>query len=366
MPAEQRLSRATSGFLDLLRILAATTVFACHCAQFWNPRLWAVLEPLGHAAVVVFFVLSGYVVTYSTLARPHRDPRAYVVARLSRLYSVVAPALILTAALAVAGAAIEPAFHAALSRGHDAVRYVLSALFLQNVWWLSASPPTNGPLWSLSYEFWYYVLFGCAVFVRRPRLRVASLALVGAIAGPDILLLMPCWIVGAMTCVRRHWLARRIAFAPATFVAGGLSFVASVVAMPALPLPHGAPRWFFSSSFLTDFVTALAVAILIASVAAMRLRWPGERGVAWLRRAGDLTFPLYLFHYPLIVFVTAVMPFDRADPLQVAAVVAGLLAVIAVLGAAVDTTRPRWTRLFDGLFARAAEVRATTGPQTAP
>ena len=366
MSETRRLSRVTSGFLDMLRILAAAIVFASHCAQYWNPRLWAELEPLGHAAVVVFFVLSGYVVTYSTMSRPQRDPRVYIVARLSRLYSVVAPALLLTATLAFAGAAINPVLYAGLSRGFDGVRYALSALFLQNVWWLSASPPSNGPLWSLSYEFWYYVLFGCAVFVRPRSLRLASLAIVAAIAGPNILLLMPCWVIGALICLGRQRLARRIAFPRATFIAGGLLLVASIVAMPALPLPHGAPRWFFSASFLTDWVTALAVAMLVASVAAMPLRWPGERAVAWLRRGGDLTFPLYLFHYPLIVFVTAALPFDRTNPLQVAAVVAGLLVVVVALGTAVEATRPRWTRLLDGLLARAADAGTAARPRTSP
>ena len=364
MAAEQRLSRATSGFLDVLRILAAATVFASHCAQYWSPRLSAALDELGHHAVVVFFVLSGYVVTYSTLSRPHRDPRAYVVARLSRLYSVVVPALALTALLAFAGAAINPGAYAGLSRGFEALRYALGLLFLQNVWWLSASPPTNAPLWSLSYEFWYYVLFGCAVFLRRRALRLASLALAAAIAGPNILLLMPCWIVGAVVCLRRQWLGRHIAFPMVTFFAGLLLFVASIAAMPPLPFAMGTPRWFFSASFLTDWVTALAVATLVASVAAMRLQWPGARAIAWLRRGGDLTFPLYLFHYPLIVFLTAALPFDKSSPLQVAGIVAGLLVVVAALGTAVEATRPRWARLFEGLFSRAVDARDGAKPLT--
>ena len=366
MAAQQRLSRATSGFLDVLRILAAATVFASHCAQYWSPRLSAALEALGHHAVVVFFVLSGYVVTYSTLSRPHRDPRAYVVARLSRLYSVVVPALALTAVLAFAGATINPGAYAGLSRGFEALRYALGLLFLQNVWWLSASPPTNAPLWSLSYEFWYYALFGCAVFLRPRALRVASLALAAAVAGPNILLLMPCWIIGAVICLRRQWLSRHLAFPTATFFAGLLLFAASVAAMPQLPFATGTPRWFFSASFLTDWVTALAIATLVASVAAMRLTWPGERAVAWLRRGGDLTFPLYLFHYPLVVFVTAALPFDKTNPLQVAAVVAGLLAVVTGLGTAVEATRPRWMRLLDGLLSRGADAGAAARPRTSP
>ncbi len=369
MFAEQRLSRATSGFLDLLRLLAAGIVFASHCAMYWSPLRAAALVPLGHNAVVVFFVLSGYVVTYSTLSKPHRNPRDYIVARLSRLYSVVVPALVLTALLAFIGAMIDARLYAGLSRGFDAVRYALSLLFLQNVWMLSASPPTNAPLWSLCYEFWYYVLFGCAVFVRSRIMRLASLAVAAAIAGPNILLLMPCWIFGAVVCLGRRWLTERLRFPYAAFLAGLLLLVASVVALPALPFALGTPRWFFSASFLTDWVTALAVATLITSVAAMPLQWPGARATAWLRRGGDLTFPLYLFHYPLIVFLTASAPFDKSSPVQAACVVAGLLAVVVGLGAAAEATRVPWTRLLEGVFSRVCAARAAAGharPQAFP
>ncbi len=352
MLAAQRLTRATSGFLDVLRLLAAGTVFASHCAMYWRPQLAAVLAPLGHNAVVVFFVLSGYVVTYSTMSKPDRDPRAYIVARLSRLYSVLMPALALTAMLAFVGAQIAPRFYADLSRGHDAVRYALSAVFLQNVWTLSASPPTNGPLWSLSYEFWYYVLFGCAVFVRPRSVRLVSIAGAVAVAGPNILLLMPCWIVGAVVCLKRQWLTQRLTWPYAAFFAGSLLLVSSIVAMPPLPLAVGTPRWFFSASFLTNWVTALAVATLIASVAAMPLEWPGARVAGWLRRGGDLTFALYLLHYPLIIFLTAALPFDKSNPLHAAGAGAALLALVVTMGAVLERMRPAWTSLFAGIFLR--------------
>ena len=89
------MPKSTSVFLDGLRVLAALTVFAGHCVLL----LYHGGFPLaGHVAVIVFFVLSGYVIAYSTLSRPGMSAKRYTVARLSRLYSVVGPALLLTAA----------------------------------------------------------------------------------------------------------------------------------------------------------------------------------------------------------------------------------------------------------------------------
>ena len=352
------ISAATSAFLDALRILSAAIVFASHCAQFWNARLSALLEPLAHASVVVFFVLSGYVVTYSTSSKLGNGAGHYAVARLSRLYSIVAPALALTALLAVVGAALAPAFHAQLARGFGALRYLLTALFLQNVWTFSASPPTNGPLWSLSYEFWYYVLFGCAVFVRPVRARAGALALVMLAAGPNILLLMPCWIVGAAICIGRPALDAALT-RPRVALASGLVLVAaSVLAMPPLPLPLGSSALRFSAAFLTDWVTALGVATVIAAFSASGMRSPAPWASAWLRRAGDLTFPLYLFHFPMIVFVTAAVPFDSRDAAQALPMAGAILASALVLGGLADRSRPAWHDGFERLRERAAQARA--------
>src|SRR5947209_5815746 len=119
------MAPATSAFLDLLRICAALVVFIFHCPQFWSPRLYAATAPLAHSAVIVFFVLSGYVIAFSTLSA-RQDAKRFAVARLSRLYSVILPALLLTFILQATGSYLNPEFYAQQSRGFDGVRYLLT------------------------------------------------------------------------------------------------------------------------------------------------------------------------------------------------------------------------------------------------
>ncbi len=62
-------------------------------------------------------------------------------------------------------------------------------------------------------------------------------------------------------------------------------------------------------------------------------------------------------------------PFDMSSPVQAACVVAGLLAVVAGLGAAAEATRVPWTRLSEGVFSRVGAARAAAGharPQAFP
>ena len=62
------IASKTSTFLDALRIFAALAVYFGHCAQFWSIDAHQVLRPVAFGAVVTFFVLSGYVISASTLS----------------------------------------------------------------------------------------------------------------------------------------------------------------------------------------------------------------------------------------------------------------------------------------------------------
>jgi hypothetical protein len=43
-------------------------VFVCHCAEFWFPSFFLPLAHIAHGAVIIFFVISGYVMASSTFS----------------------------------------------------------------------------------------------------------------------------------------------------------------------------------------------------------------------------------------------------------------------------------------------------------
>ena len=357
------MSRATSFFLDLLRLLAAGAVFAYHCILFWYPAyVGGMVGDVGHRAVVVFFVLSGYVIAFSTFRKPTRA-RDYVAARLSRLYSVVLPALVLTAVLQVVGTRFNPAFYASFERGHDVLRYLLASVFLQSVWTTNTSPPTNGPFWSLGYEFWYYSIFGAAVFVRRLRWKLLAVIFLLAVSGIDIWLLMPAWVAGAVLYVwsRKSSIpkGRANVFAMVALVACG----AAILWLPNWPGIYGDPPYFFSSAYLTDGLIGLLLMALIGLVdQAFRASGVSAKLDAVVRWLADHTFSLYLYHFPIILFVSAVFPFDRTNPLQVAGVLAVILLSILLLSSLTEATRGRWRDFFAAMWDRVAKRLGQTRP----
>ena len=154
-------------WIDWLRFLAAFVVVADHTRAFnWNGfmtytgeehspalALFISLFSLGRQAVVVFFVLSGWLVGGHVLERVRAgtfDAAAYAADRLSRVYVPLLPALLFTVAIV---RAFDGTVHP--------MRYVACLFGLQDVSGIP-TPGVNAPLWTLGYEIWFYVLAGCA------------------------------------------------------------------------------------------------------------------------------------------------------------------------------------------------------------
>jgi len=188
-------------YLDAVRLSAALVVLLSHFAyvRFTRGDYLIIRElNLGSDAVVLFFVLSGLVIAF-TVDRKDRAPGRYAFNRLTRLYSVVLPALALTFLFDGIGRAISPAdydgfWYNGVAPWEQAIRGVLI-----NTEWVGEPIRigSNGPFWSLSYEAAYYGLFGIAIFTRG-LVRALALAIVALVAGPAIILLLPVWLMGVV------------------------------------------------------------------------------------------------------------------------------------------------------------------------
>jgi|SRR5579871_1073397 len=174
--------------LDFCRGLAALAVVTGHARLFtlatyasgaakplWLAPLY-LLTGIGRQAVVIFFVLSGFLIGRNVLnafSSGKWSWRTYAAHRLARLWAVLIPALILTALLD-------------LARGEwpNLLVALANAAFLQTI--VAPTFGSNAPLWSLAYEFWYYVTFPLLAFIilgagSRPARIVAALAFIAII-----------------------------------------------------------------------------------------------------------------------------------------------------------------------------------------
>jgi peptidoglycan/LPS O-acetylase OafA/YrhL len=305
-----------SVLLDFLRLFAAIAVFLGHTNFYWFfcGNISGIGPQNGQDYVIIFFVLSGFVISWSIDRKKDYHFKQYLFDRMVRLWSVALPTLCLGAVLDYFGRSIHPPTYGNIfSENYISLKYLISGLFFHESWFFSIRPGSNGPFWSLSYEFFYYLIFGAIALL--PSLK--NKLLVGLtfclLAGPKILILFPCWLVGCISyrvCkkVKPNGMASLLLFA------SSLYFLISTLA----------PRWatwsptnfpglgnaplFYSAKYLDDYAIALALGLLLFSLS----RWFSLeiRPIGWLptliRTCSKCTFSLYAVHFPLMAFLGAI------------------------------------------------------------
>jgi peptidoglycan/LPS O-acetylase OafA/YrhL len=298
-----------SVYLDLLRFLAAFAVVMSHVWRLVFPHF-----PLpwpGHAAVIVFFVISGFVIAFAT-DHPGGSARAYAVHRAVRILSVTVPALMLSVCIApVAGTNQIPlAGPIPFPDGEFLHAIWINLVFLgESSWFGRVLPPFNPPYWSLSYEVWYYAIFGAWLFAR-PRWRFAMALFVTVLAGLKIALLFPVWLLGVIAYRTRPTLAHRTALGLFIFTTIlGLAFYwfdmsVQIRTHMQYAIPSFMRSLHGSDQFVGDYVLGVIVAIHFIAAGSMA---PYLGGLVRLRRPirylASLTLSIYLLHMPLTVFI---------------------------------------------------------------
>ena len=219
--------------LDMLRACAALLVMASHLRSFVFQNyagmathhviveVFYIATGLGHQAVIIFFAMSGFLVgapAYDAFRRGEFHWREYMLKRLTRLWIVMIPALIFTLAFDQLGISLtgglgyDGAFHEIYNSGPFAPPVYSLGNFLGNVFFLATkSVPvfgTNGPIWSLTNEFFYYLSFPLLLYVfgqktgAATRVVCAVVFLALAMAVPwDIVVLSVVWLAGAASGV---------------------------------------------------------------------------------------------------------------------------------------------------------------------
>ena len=357
------MNRGFSIYLDALRFVAALIVFASHMGYQRitdGKMLWIRELNLGSDAVILFFVLSGFVIAWTTFEK-RRDAASFASARTARLYSVVIPALVFTIILDQIGSHLFTErytgwwYHAAPA-GEQLLR---GLTFSTQITGEQFRIGTNGPFWSVAYEAWYYLAFGLAVYLRGMR-RWLVLALLAFIAGPRILLLAPCWLmgVGLYAFVKRE--PRATASRTTVFV-----LMMAPWAIYALCLWAGTPKLLgpisqqlmpgmmlgFSDEYLWNTLIAFLFTVHFLGVFwwMQNANWISQKTEATIRWCAGATFSIYLFHYPIMTFLYAMPIYEPGNVLHGWLLSIATLALCFALAEISERRLPEWKKLVEGL-----------------
>lgn len=356
-----KLTPALSAYLDFMRFTAAVAVLLGHMEQDGLYMAWMPLSWFSHEAVVVFFVMSGFIICSTTLHRG-RSWRDYAEARGARIYSVAVPAIVFSVCMALLVPAHIQASEATFSNLRPIALWdvVSSLLFLNESWLNPAALTLNGPYWSLCYEVWYYVLFGAFFFVRG-RLRWPVLLCLTLVAGPAVVVLLPVWAAGA-------WLARDGHVLPVLGPGkAALLWAASVALVVAINVTEfdvtvrtflklwvpGFWRLEGSQRLITDYLVGIA---LVAHIHAFVCLWPTvhqwfERQRSWLNALAGFSFTLYLFHRPITQWWGYVWPNEQRSAVLSVVVAVTIVAICFGISFVTERRLPAWRKLFQRALA---------------
>jgi peptidoglycan/LPS O-acetylase OafA/YrhL len=375
-PAGHRSSSLLDGstkafpFLDAWRVIAALTVLVLHMQmQGFLPPEIPKLNRIGHLAVIVFFVISGYSVAFS--AHQHLgQPQSFLIARCSRIYSIAVPAIIFALVLdQIAGIQNSP-LYPVWQYSKWWIHFGVNTLFLGEHWALALQPFSIAPYWSLSYEFWFYALMAVLMMPASKARTVAVLAML-LFLGPRICLLLPCWLMGVWAFKRTNTPGPRpLRTLPWAGCFGSLLFLI----VGGLHLASGFDNLLLDGSkqtdillqqasggilklresryFLGDYVIAMlftgALLMVVRTSNSAETSWPSLRAaVSWL---APHTFAIYLLHYTLLAFVTTKLPVAERQGLAIP-VALGIVAICLALAMILAPTRRLWAGLFKGMLA---------------
>lgn len=319
-------------FLDMVRWIAATIVCVGHVrnpiffgykslvASDKNPLiiLWYFVTGWYGEAVIVFFVLSGYLVGGMGLAKLKAKTLNlghYAIDRVTRLYLAFFPALLLTVILDYFGMkffgeaglySFEQAMFAEKLSGLNfetmatLPNFFGNAFMLQN--FLVESYGSNQPLWTISAEFWFYCFFGLTIglmLVSSRKRKIGILLLLLAITiglGLSFPYLLGMWCIGIIVSYIDCKKLEKPILSIGLFFAVLLCL--RLYSSELLELQLG--------RFIRDYSVATSFAYMMFSMRSTKFKIL-ILTAKFNKFMASFSFSLYLIHFPVMVFVLSVL-----------------------------------------------------------
>lgn len=349
-------------FLDSLRGFAALYVAIGHARWLlWegysggytqHPELYNAFEKLsiyffslfkfGHEAVLFFFVLSGFVIHLKQakalkLGVLHFNYTDYFKKRFFRIYPPFLFAIALTFVLDILGYSLGFTIYTNNTLNSIINHSVLCDIRLENlltnlVFWKTTTTSTfgtNGPLWSLKYEWWFYMIYPFLLILSTKIGYIKTLVLVivlslSAILIEPIAYNFPVNIVGYLLSwwfgvVLADIYTKRIDINPILFAPLTLIIVLLFMKIDT------------ASDILFDTFWALSFFGLLNFFFYLQtkgIRFSFLNRFKWM---GDCSYTLYVTHFPILVFINGIVLYYNANQFPITQIFIPLATLFCLL-----------------------------------
>ncbi|MBB5745673.1 acyltransferase family protein [Brevundimonas variabilis] len=293
--------------LTSLRAFLALGVVLFHYQLQWDPAFgFSPIIERSRLAVDAFFLLSGFILAHvygPAFAAGTFSYRRFIVARLARLYplhlAVLGGVTIMVLCAAAAGVRYDPSTYT--------IEGFIKTLFLVQAWFpTDVGYNWSGPSWSLSAEWFAYLLFPAyALLAMKMRARpgllialgvigyVAIDAVYGVMAGQvlpraednmGVLRIAPAFLIG----MALNGLGRGTAWRPSVAIAACVASTVLLLAGMQLSLDD-------------RIIVALTAPVVFCWSMLAKTESEGLLASSPLVFAGEVSFALYLAHMPILV-----------------------------------------------------------------
>lgn len=294
--------------LDYLRAVAAIIVFLSHLFQiFWLPvvsngaLMASAVHFLSESAVLVFFVLSGYVISMSLMNNVKSNNNSfsllsYLISRSARIYppfllaillSIICYEIILSFELpGYSKAHTLIAFNDTFqTRDHIHISFIdfIYAILLQG-----GMLQINGPLWSLYIEVKMYIfsaMIVLMVFGKKLHLKVIGL-------------LISCFFL------YNFFTELQTVYYPLWWLLGGAFYFSNNMKKKNILFVFLIGLLLFSAGEDKAFITMSQI-FVIGLIFFSALKWNTRKHI-FLFEAASYSYSLYLFHFPIFLLAYSV------------------------------------------------------------
>jgi peptidoglycan/LPS O-acetylase OafA/YrhL len=313
---EYHLKEGSSVILDLIRGLSAQAVVFGHAMSFFGVFTF-LHEPhfpwIQHIAVLIFFLLSGFLVTYATAKKTSIGSdynfAHYFADRFSRIYTAFIPAIFFVLIVDIISNQIDPTVYSHAD-SFNLKSFLTNLCMFQDFNASNYFPLKNitsfgsaNSFWSLAIEWWLYMFFGFVVLVILKKRSIS-------ISNSLILLFFSIFplinaIGGRGNGLTLFWFFGVLIYVLLTIdLLSKISRTVKIIAIIVI-VGVGFTRICLSMEvYDAVFAFLMAVALWLIVDVFKDVQFP-ERLSKWIKFNASYSYTLYLLHYSILDFMYA-------------------------------------------------------------
>ena len=271
-------------------------------SDYITVKIFYFLTGFGHQAVIIFFVLSGFLVAgnfYRKGSISRSSLISYSIDRFSRIYPPLIFALILTFFISYTIDITDKNFIFNLGHSeklqntsYDFITFLGNIFALQTIY--VSEYGLNLPLWSLAYEVWYYIwlpfiyiLFKSNKGIVHKNVIIIFILFLMFFVGIKVSLYFFIWLLGSSLAYIK--------------ISHNRFTISCALIIFLMTLFISRFKFFEFNIFFYDITVAISFVFLLSATA--KINALGNFFNRFNKKMADFSYTLYLIHYPIVIFI---------------------------------------------------------------